>query len=261
MRYRRWRDLVSGIVFLWLVAVPSVRAQEAEKVGILESLDIAATGTLDFYSSYVWRGFTLDEDPVVQPSFSLASKGFTFTFWSSWDTDNNDGLNSDEIDLVVDYARSFDILSLSVGHTYYDFPGTNGNSREFYVGAGLSKVPVRDIPITSSLKFYRDYGDQNDGGGLGNYLELALGYSKVLSEEKGISLDLGTVVGYNHELFISGDGGQSTFKVGMTVPLTKNLTMKPNVNYTIPFADLSRGSDGGQDQIFWGGFSMVYSFS
>jgi hypothetical protein len=261
MRYQYWRNLVSAVVFVWLVAVPAVRAQGEGKAGILESLDIAAAGTLDFYSSYVWRGFTLDKDPVVQPSLSLSSKGFTFTFWSSWDTDNNDALDSDEIDLVVDYTKSFDILSLSAGHTYYDFPGTNGYSREFYVGAGLSEVPFLELPITSSLRFYRDYGDQNDGGGLGNYTELALGYSKVLSEDKGISLDLGTAIGYNHKLFITGDGGQATFRAGMTLPLTKSLTMKPNVNYTIPFADLSKGSDGDQDQIFWGGFSLVYSFS
>ncbi|HAJ57625.1 MAG TPA: hypothetical protein DCL35_07655 [Candidatus Omnitrophica bacterium] len=227
---------------------------------IAKGLDLQASGSLDFYSKYVWRGFTLDKDPVLQPSFSLSAKGFTFTFWSSSDVDNNDGINSGEIDLVFDYTKTFGILSVSVGHTYYDFPGTNGYSKEFYIGAGLCEIPGLGWPITLGLKYYRDYGDQNHGGGLGNYLEASLGYSMTLLKDPEIGMDLGVTNGYNHNLFMAGDGGQTTLSVGFSIPLTENLTLKPKLNYTIPYGDLADDAIGNQDKVFWGGFSMSYSF-
>lgn len=233
---------------------------EEQSVGLLSKLDVTVSGTIDYYSKYIWRGFTLDTDSVFQPSLSVSAKGLTFTTWSNWDADNEDSANSDEIDYVIDYTKTFDTLSFSAGHTYYDFPGTNGYSKEFYVGVGLSEVPVLKLPITSSLKFYRDDGDQNHGGGLGNYLELALGYSAVLREKQNIVLDLGMTVGYNHNLFMAGDGGQATMKVGFSVPLLKNLTMKPNINYTVPFGNLSDDSYANQSSRFWGGFSLAYAF-
>lgn len=227
---------------------------------IAKGLDLKASGSLDFYSKYVWRGFTLDKDPVLQPSFGVSAKGFTFTFWSSSDVDNNDGINSSEIDLVLDYTKTFGILSVSLGHTYYDFPGTNGYSKEFYVGAGLCEIPGLGWPIAIGLKYYRDYGDQNHGGGLGNYLEATLGYTMTLLKEPEVKMDLGVTNGYNHNLFLAGDGGQTTLSVGLSVPLTENLMFKPKVNYTIPYGDLADDAIGNQDKVFWGGFSMGYSF-
>lgn len=227
---------------------------------ITRGLDLKAFGSLDFYSKYVWRGFTLDKDPVLQPSFSVSAKGFTFTFWGSADVDNNDALNSDEIDLVFDYTKTFGILSISAGHTYYDFPGTNGYSKEFYVGAGLCEIPGLGWPIALGFKYYRDYGDQNHGGGLGNYFETTLGYSMTILKDPEIKMDLGVTNGYNHNLFMAGDGGQTTLSAGFTVPLTQNLAFKPKVNYTIPYGDLADDAIGNQDDVVWGGFSMSYSF-
>jgi len=223
-------------------------------------LDIQAFGSLDFYSKYIWRGFALDKDPVLQPSFSLSSHGLTFTAWGNMDTDNSDSLDSNEIDLTVDYTKTFGIFSVSAGHTYYDFIGTNGYSKEFYVGAGLSQIPGLDWPVTLGFKYYRDYGDQNHGGGLGNYFETALGYSFALLKEPQINMDLGVVNGYNHNLFMAGDGGQTTLSAGFSIPLTKSLIFKPKLNYTIPYGDLADDNIGNQDDLVWGGFSMSYSF-
>ncbi len=241
-----------------LSCVGSVFAEDGE--GLFAKLGMTASGAIDFYSKYIWRGFTLDRDPVVQPSFNMSYKGLTFSFWSNWDADNEDGVNSDEMDFIVDYTKSFDKFSVSVGHTYYDFPGTNGYSREFYVGVGTATIPFTQLPVSTSLKFYRDYGSTENGGGEGNYLELALAYSTVVMKDPGISLDLGVTTGYNHHLFINGDGGQATMSAGLAVPLTKSLSFKPKVSYTIPFADLSASDDGAQKSRFWGGFSLAYTF-
>ena len=257
----RYMHKIFGFILCFLFASGCARAVFAEEgEGLFSKLGITASGAVDFYSKYIWRGFTLDRDPVVQPSFNMSYKGLTFSFWSNWDADNEDGVNSDEVDFIVDYTKSFDKFSVSVGHTYYDFPGTNGYSREFYVGVGTATIPFTQLPVSTSLKFYRDYGSTENGGGNGNYLELALAYSTVVIKDPGISLDLGVTTGYNHHLFINGDGGQSTLSAGFTVPLTKSLSLKPKVNYTIPFADLSASDDGAQKSRFWGGFSLAYTF-
>lgn len=257
---QRARTGIMLFIFGLLALAPvAAMAQEAPAT-IFEKLGITATGSIDFYSDYIWRGFTLDEDAVVQPAVSLSVRGFTFTYWSSWDANNDDGLDSDEMDYVFDYTKAFDKLSVSAGHIYYDFPGTNGYSREFYVGLGYSEIPFLNWPITLSVKYYRDYGDEENGGGLGSYTELAFAYSTKIMEDPSITLDLGVATGFNHELFIAGDGGQATLKAGLSIPLTKSLTAKPNINYTIPHGDLSDATDGNQDDVFWGGVSLVYVF-
>ncbi len=232
--------------------------------GILEELDLdlEISGTLDFYSDYVWRGFLLDRDPVIQPGIDISAYGFTFSFWSSWDTDNNQGAQSDEIDYVIDYTAELNnLLSVSLGHTYYDFPAANSYSREFYVGLGLSRIPGLDLPVETSLTYYRDYGDPNNGGGLGTYVSLDMTYSLMLAEELGISLNLGYHYGYNRKLFIAGNSGYDMgFSVALTLPLTDNLTMSPSINYSLPLDDLEDTNDGNQPERFYTGISFAYAF-
>ena len=229
--------------------------------GLLPS-DIEISSTLDFYSDYVWRGFTLDRDPVIQPGVSISAKGFTYSFWGSWDMDNNEGGQSDEIDQVLDYTVGLtDVISISLGHTFYDFPDSNTYSKEFYLGVGLTKIPVIDFPLGTSLTYYRDYGDQNNGGGLGSYLSLDSSYGYVLFEDLGVTLDLGVHFGYNRKLFISGTSGYDAgVTLGLTLPLKDNLTMSPTISYAVPLADLEERSDGNQDERFYTGVSLAYSF-
>ncbi|MCK5393661.1 MAG: hypothetical protein KAI91_04925 [Candidatus Omnitrophica bacterium] len=243
----------------------SFSAKDVRAEGILDQLDIDVeiSGTLDFYSDYVWRGFVLDRDPVFQPGISISAAGFTYSFWSSWDASNNSGSSeSDEIDHVIDYTLSLnDLVSLSVGNTYYDFPSANTYSKEFYVGVGFSKIPVLDLPIETSLTFYRDYGNQNNGGGLGNYVSLDCSYSYPLFDEPEVTLDLGTHFGYNRKLFIAGTSGYDLgLSCGLTIPLKDNITVSPSLNYSIPFSDLEDSADGNQYKRFYSGISIAYSF-
>jgi hypothetical protein len=245
---------VLGVAFICVLLGVNcmVYAQEG---GLLEKLDIEASGNFDFYSQYIWRGFSLDTDPVIQSGFNLSAYGFTFSFWSSWDIDNNDNLNSDEIDYTIDYTKEFNNFSLSLGHTYYDFPGTNGYSREFYIGVGLL-----DFPLNPAFTYYHDYGDEDNGGGDGDYLVLEVSKSFDISSEPEIVFEIGAHVGYNHELFINGEGGDYLFTAGFSIPLTEKLTFLPTLGYSIPFGDVEDIDDGNQKERFYGGFSMNYSF-
>lgn len=231
--------------------------------GLLDKLnvEVEVTASFDYYSNYIWRGFTLDKDSVVQPGINISALGFTYSFWSSWDADGDDEFTSDEIDYSFDYTKELnDLVSVSLGHTYYDFPAISSYSREFYIGAALSKIPGLDWPIETSLTYYHDYGDEDNGGGDGDYVSLDMGYSLTLIEDIGLTMDFAAHYGFNNELFIEGQGYDLGFSFGFTVPLTDNLSVSPTVNYAAPFGDLKDEADGAQEDRVYAGVSLAYSF-
>lgn len=251
------------IIFTGVSSLAIAQGETTEKKdGLLSNLGFGVNAAMSIFSQYIWRGFVLDRDAVWQPEVYVSTPKTKFGkikigMWANEDLQNSDDLNSDEFDYIFDYTYDFgDFLSASLGHTYYDFTGTNKFSREFYFGLSLPKVL-----LSPSLYYYRDYGNPNSGGGLGNYIVLNAAKSFPLAM-KGydFSLDLSGHVGFNHNLFIDGDGGDVAWKVGFTMPLAKNLTFTPNVNYSIPFGDLARESRGNQKARFYGGATLAYSF-
>ena len=238
---------------LFLVGGMPARAYAAD--GLLTQANIAASATMDVYSRYVWRGFTLDTDPVIQPGFSLSGYGLTVSYWGSFDADNNDLLASDENDFIVDYTYALEDVNLSLGNTYYDFPGANTYSNEWYVAAGFPKLPLAPV-----VKYYYDYGDQDHGGGDGQYIWAGISHSFSLVKEQGISLDMAASVGLNKELYIRGDGGDVGLSAGIGIPLTATLKLTPKIGYAIPFGDLKDAADGNQKNRFYSGISLGGSF-
>jgi hypothetical protein len=234
----------------------------AESDGLLANSGIIASGDVAFYSEYVWRGILLDGDPVVQPGFYVAGPDskygkLTAKFWSSHDLSNSDPRNtSEEYDYILDYTYNLADLSLSFGHTYYDYPSADIFSKEFYSGVTFPK-----LFLSPSLFYYRDYGNPEDGGGLGSYTVVSLAKSLPF-EIKGTpaSLELAGHYGYNYELFINGKGGDIGLSAGLKLQLTKNLTCTPNINYSLPLGDLRKTSDGNQKVRVYAGAVFSYSF-
>ncbi|MFH1995242.1 MAG: hypothetical protein ABIJ24_06075, partial [Nitrospinota bacterium] len=232
-----------------------LQAEEDTKSYLFDTLDVGVSGSLDYYSRYVWRGFTLDKDAVMQPGLSFSSKGFTLALWSSFDTDNKDSLSSDEIDVTIDYTKEMGDISLSVGNTYYSFPEAGTYSKEYYVGLGFSA-----LPLSPSLTFYGDYGDESTGGGDGYYVSLGLSNSTAIGDTYGITLETGLTVGYNSELFILGEGYDLLASLGFNIPLKEKLSIAPVISYAAPFGDLEDEADGNQEEITFGGVSLAYEF-
>ena len=162
---------------------------------------------------------------------------------NSWDTT--------EIDYAVDYTYSTDAFSLSIGHTYYDFPSFELSSKEFYAGVGLN------VSSSPTLIWYRDYGDEDSGGGDGDYVVLGLSHSFPLGKSP-VTFDLSGCIGYNDGLFIEGDGGNTAVGVGLTIPLTDTCSLSASVNYSVPFGDLEDAGDGGQDNKFYAGVVLAF---
>ncbi|MFA5363361.1 MAG: TorF family putative porin [Candidatus Omnitrophota bacterium] len=239
----------------------------AEK-GILSDAGFEVSGDLNFSSIYMWRGVMLDGDAVLQPGFYIKSPAskfgrFKVGVWMSHDMENRDTLKSSETDTIFDYTYSFSFVDVSVGHTYYDFPDAlpldgspKGWSREFYMGFTLSK-----IFLTPSVYYYYDYGKKEDGGGEGSYTVLNLAYSKPFEiKEYAMSFDLAGHVGHNNKQYYRGKGGDAGMSAGVSIPLTTSLTCKPNINYSLPWGNISDKGNGNQKNRFFGGVYMNYLF-
>jgi len=124
-------------------------------------------------SRYVWRGITLTDDPVLQPSVTISHPtGFSFEAWGNVDLgDDNDASGEiSEARLVVDYDRRLGRFDLGGGVIEYLFPNTPfPGTREVFVRAGFEAV------VAPRLELYYDI-DEIEGG----YARLALAYHRQL---------------------------------------------------------------------------------
>ncbi len=86
----------------------------------------------DFASAYVFRGATLDRDPVLQPyveveGLELAGHAITFGTWANYDPSDDEG-GSGEFD-EIDYYASIDLFAgFGLGYTEYTYPGSDVDS-------------------------------------------------------------------------------------------------------------------------------------
>ena len=173
---------------------------------------------------------------------------------------NNDTLDSAEVDGWIGISSDLgfiddelEIVSVSIGNTWYDFPDLDAYTQELYFGISV------DTLLSPSFTWYHDYGDEENGGADGDYFVFAIGHSITLDEDTGITFDVGTELGFNDEAFIMGDGGWSTTTAGFTIPLNDNVSISPMVAVTVPFGDLEDTNDGNQDDEFWGGVAMSFA--
>ncbi|MDD5130418.1 MAG: hypothetical protein PHS66_05160 [Candidatus Omnitrophica bacterium] len=246
--------------------------QAADEGGLLDGLlstsGIEVSGDVAFNSLYMWRGIMLDGDAVVQPGFYVRSPESKFGrikvgIWLNHDLQNKDSLRSSETDYLFDYTYSFPSIALSTGFTYYDFPDAapsdgapRGFSREVYGGITFTK-----LLLSPAIYYYYDFGKKEDGGGEGSYTVLNLSHSiPFVMRKLNMSLDFSGHVGYNNKQYYRGKGGDAALGAGVTIPLLKNLNCKPNINYSVPWGNISDKNNGNQKNRLYGGVYMNYVF-
>lgn len=254
------------------VAVETAPAEEESPTllgGLLKEYNIEPTGsaTLDYYTRYAWRGQYLDRDAVLQPGVSLSANGFTVGYWSSVDMENRfderygDFLASDENDYYVSYAYTYDAYTLTVGHTWYDFPEYDSSSKEFFASIGMAGF------LSPVLSIFHDYEDGQDyklksmgEEGRGNYYSLSLAHSIPLENMYGMSVDLGTTFGYVDSQWINGKGWHFTPTASLGIPITKSFKVSPTIGYNVPMGDLKDPNDGNQERHVFGGVKSIATF-
>lgn len=255
--------ILTGLFVLTFSAGLAVKsyAEDAPKTlfgDYLKEHDIEITGsaTMDFYDKYVWRGQYLDHDAVIQPGVSFTAKGLTVGYWANMPLENSDALKSDESDYYLSYTYTYEKVSLTAGHTWYQFPGTSTSSREFSVGVAV------DTFLSPSVTYYHDYEDGKDLNtlGHGNYWAVSASKSIPLVPKYNINANLAATFGYIDGQWLSGRGEHFTPTLGLSLPLTANLTIVPTIGYNITMGDLNKSSIGNQDSKFFGGVHSTFAF-
>lgn len=226
--------------------------------------------TMGVYSQYIWRGFEMSRDSVViQPSMTVAYKGFSANLWGNLDTDpysegGDEPKNWNETDLTLAYGWDMDLVSLSVGYIYYSLDSVD-DTQEFFVSATLATI------LNPTLTIYRDVDSYR-----GWYLTLGISHSIPIHEE--ITLDLAAQAGYLSADDAStyadpGDPNKSyrdfhdgTLSVGLTIPVTPHITVNPTLSYSFALSgdasDLLKeaSKQKNDDNFVYGGISVSMTF-
>jgi hypothetical protein len=234
--------------------------------------DLIADLNVSFYSAYIWRGYELSKNSlVIFPQLTVGYKGFAVTTWVDLDTNfhNWEGgereFKLQETDVIVNYSNSYQPwkLNYSLGWILYDFQPTAGNAdgritdtknQEIYLTLGLDTLLKPTFSVYNEIE-------------IGQAWYFSLGASHSFAVYKDWSLDLAGYVSYMHdqsgpkETHI-GAFHDGNISVGLKIPINKNLSVKPNLQYSFPLsassADRIQGSsmNGHNNNFVYGGLIL-----
>lgn len=219
-----------------------------ESAAAADSSEVAVSGALNlnFASKYIFRGVIVNDEPVFWPDASVgigsdATGTLTASIWANMDLGDefdNQG-EFTEYDLILDYTKAIDIVSMSIGAIRYDFPNTElAHTTEVYGSVGL------DVPLAPTFTAYYDVREVE-----GWYLNGSIGHSFEVSES--VSLDLGLSAGWMDEdqaagYFGASDSGFSdiTASAGLGFAINENTSASLSLNaVTVPDGDLRDTQD------------------
>lgn len=220
-----------------------------------------ATGVVDLNSAYVWRGMTLNDGLVLQPSIDITKGGFGLNVWGNLDIDDyNDTLDSgqfSQVNLEAAYFFNVDVVDLGVGYIEYLFPTTGSGgkpgTREIYGSLG---VPL-PAGFSMDLDFYWDFDERND-----IYIDLGFDYSHDFTDQ--LNLGAGFSMGYAGDEYCADDSAglyDYNFLVSMGYAINPALNVSAFVKYTDSLDDDNLAEGAGQlDVNFYGGVGVSYDF-
>ncbi len=218
-----------------------------------------ATAAMDINSAYVWRGITVNDEAVLQPSMDVTSGGFGFNVWGNFDlTDNDDTIEEyefSEVDLTLSYSKSVGPVGIGVGIIEYMFPLAGDGTRELYLSLDYEIISG----LSASLATYWDTDEVN-----GSYTSLGLSYA--MNPTEALEVSIGGSVAYadeKHAEFYSGgtDGGFHDYALtlGASYAVTDALSIGAGITYTDTM-DEDVLAEEVADTNTYGGISISYAF-
>ena len=247
-----------GLAGLWMLAGTAGAESEGSA-----ALDVAAL------SSYVWRGQTLNDEMVVQPSLTASKGGFALNAWANYNVAGAYEGEFSEVDLTASYSKTLGPVALGVGIVQYTFPNQTlavedgedvayPGTVEVYMSAGLP-----DVPLAPTLTVYRDV-DEIDG----TYGMLGVGHSFELTEKASLALSASLGAGdadYNAGYFGVDDAALNDLTVGAALPIAvlENWTVKPAISYVyLPDSDIRDAAEAvyGEDDAVMGSLTVSCAF-
>lgn len=258
-----------------------VETQKEVMLQHTEEPAVSGSASVGVFNRYVFRGYELSTNSfVIQPSVSVSYKFFSASFWGNIDSDEHatqslvpdrEGHKSfNETDLTLSYTYAIDKLSLTGGYIYYGTKYT-AETEEVFLTASY------DTLLKPTLTVYRDIAEYS-----GTYVNLALAHSLPIYKE--ITLDLAVSAGYfagDNDYWNTYESSTSSYtgekyralhdgmvKAGLTIPVAKNITVQPVVQYLFPLSDkaertvdgVSYNHNGKLDDTFVTGINLTMSF-
>jgi hypothetical protein len=250
-------------------------------VALAEEAKPTASVAVSALSKYVWRGFEYSKESVVlQPSMTVAYKGFSANLWGNEDThvyiDGAEGADSNnwtETDLTLAYDWTMGPVGLTAGYIYYGLIGLD--SQELFAKAALHTL------LTPTLTVYRDYDHY-----AGWYATLGVSHTMPITEKIGLSL--GAQVGYlaadddssyakyngvgNPTSEACNDFHDGLLTASIAIPVNQYVTITPGLNYSFPLTSHSsdliesnsqeflNGNTRGDHNFIYGGVTVSMAF-
>ncbi len=260
-----------GLIAGAMTALPlAAHAEEADAAALSASLDVPVL------SAYVWRGQVLNDEPVLQPTFTISKGGFSINWWGSFNlTDNvtGDDLEFSEHDITVSYDFSCPLTGagVTIGVVNYDFPNVGltdaeGNlslvndTREAFISYGFG-----DVLLAPTLNVYYDFKEAEGFYG-------SIGISHSIAIDDTISLDLGASLGGATsdwgDFYFGKAEGLTDYSVSLSVPvaISDSLSITPGVAYSALLGDAKDAVDGnsslyyGEKEYVVGSLKLSYTF-
>jgi len=209
----------------------------------------------DLNSAYVWRGITVNEDLVVQPSIDVAHpNGWGINVWGNWDVgDNNGNIDNDrefsEVDVTLSYnVQQVEQANLTIGNITYVYPNPRHENvretNEIFLQLDKGRA-LGEGEITGAFGFYYDWQEVDD-----YYGDVEVTYSHPASDQ--LSVDLSALVG-----FISS--GLFNWNTSLALNYTVNESVA--VSGFIAYTDSADTSELPRQEVdVYGGVSANYAF-
>jgi hypothetical protein len=246
------KSLILGGAMLSAASAFAGVATEVAPVPVVESPFSFELHT-GYHSIYEFRGVDLGDnlwEAGVDGSYAISD-----TLSLSGGLWYGDNIDFDELDLYVGLTKTVASFDLSVGYTYYAFPGNSEvDSQEFYVGASTEVA----YGIGLGLTYFYDF-DLIEAG----YLEFEATKSFALCETVGLDLTAGAAwsFGYNNDVDGSSLDGYSHWFASAALPweLREGVTLAPYVKFVGASSDLDNefGDIGNKDLVIGGAVLTV----
>jgi hypothetical protein len=232
-----------GLFFAGILAMPisPLLAAEERPTGDL---------TASALSQYIWRGYELSRNSVViQPSMTMAYKGFSANFWGNLDTKPYSPTNSsytgtwNETDFTLSYTKTFGLFNIGGSYAYYSLASMNKDAADRNDAQELSATVSLNTLLSPTLTVYKEIDHYR------NWYFL-LGISHVVELNKLVSLKLAATAGYllstDADSYPKYDGNarattekftnfhDGSLSASLPVKVTERITVTPTLSYIFP---------------------------
>lgn len=253
------KKIMTKSIAVGMIAAVAGTVSAAEDIVVVEESTASSVSvTMDFVSSYVFRGVTLSDEAGFQPGIEVSGLGLpaeygsiTVGVWGAGDFDGDDSSTFIETDYYASYSLPIDFMDVSIGYTEYTYSAGEAD-KEMSIGLGYEVVG-----IGLAATFY-----QGVGGLIGStrYFELGAGYDLPLSDEFVVSF--GARVGYADQAdngVMDGESGFSDYDIGLAASyaLSERWSAGASIAY-IGQIDDDVLTDDNYDKESVGMFSLAY---